>query len=332
MIGVGGIGSGKFFLLNGNQTIGREESRGGDYLDQKDYCKLHIIAHYVKVLLGINIKVIPIGKVGNDDVGDRLLNELSETGFTMDYMDRCNDSQTLFSFCFLYPDGTGGNLTTSNSACSKVDALFVRKAQPEFIRFKGKGIALIAPEVPMDAREELLKMGTEFGFFRVASFTSEEMQYVIHSNILTRVDLLAINLEEASAAINMSIEKNDPIKIVETSINKFADVNPDLLVSITHGKKGSWSWDGRSLSHVPIHHVNVKNTAGAGDAHFAGIIVGLTVGYSLQEAHQLGALVSSYSVTSQHTIHKELNRESIFALAKKSKTDIGKNLFKFLEE
>ena len=45
MIGVGGIGSGVFFALDGNHTLGREESRGGRFLDRRDYCKLHIVSH-----------------------------------------------------------------------------------------------------------------------------------------------------------------------------------------------------------------------------------------------------------------------------------------------
>ena len=52
MIGTGGIGSGMFFALDGDHTLGREESRSGRFLDRRDYCKLHIIAHYVKALLG----------------------------------------------------------------------------------------------------------------------------------------------------------------------------------------------------------------------------------------------------------------------------------------
>ena len=39
----------------------------------------------------------------------------------MNYVDRGKGSQTLFSFCFIYPDGSGGNMTTSDSACSKVN-------------------------------------------------------------------------------------------------------------------------------------------------------------------------------------------------------------------
>lgn len=65
MIGTGGIGSGMFFALQGNHTLGREESRAGVFLDRRDYCKLHIISHYVKVLLGPEFNVILAGLVAS---------------------------------------------------------------------------------------------------------------------------------------------------------------------------------------------------------------------------------------------------------------------------
>ena len=78
MIGVGGIGIGKFFALNGNHTLGREESRLGHFLNQRDYCKLHIISHYVQTLLGPQFVTIPVGKVGDDEWGHTLLEELGK--------------------------------------------------------------------------------------------------------------------------------------------------------------------------------------------------------------------------------------------------------------
>ncbi len=332
MIGVGGIGSGMFFLLNGNHTIGREESRSGSFIDRKDYCKLHIISHYVQTLLGPKFQVIPVGKVGDDDVGKRLLNEMSEAGFTMDYIERSPDSQTLFSFCFIYPDGSGGNLTTNDSACSRVDASFVAKAEPEFIRFAGQGIALAAPEVPMEARKKLLELGTNHKFFRVASFTSEEMSSIMQSSMIRYIDLLAINLDEAAAAVGMSVEENQPLAIVEITVKTLGNINPNMKISITKGKDGSWSWDGSSLTHVPIHKVHVESTAGAGDAHLVGLIVGLTAGMSLQEAQQLATLTGADSVKSPHTINKAMDRESLRMLAKSSKSTISKNIYKLLEE
>ncbi len=62
MIGTGGIGSGRFFALDGNHTLGREESRSGRFLDRRDYCKLHIVSHYVRPLLGPSFTAIAIGQ------------------------------------------------------------------------------------------------------------------------------------------------------------------------------------------------------------------------------------------------------------------------------
>ncbi len=332
VIGVGGIGSGSFFILDGNHTIGREESRGGRFLDQKDYCKLHIITHYIKVLLGPHISVIPIGKVGNDDVGNRLLAEMEETEFNLQYVEKSADDQTLFSFCFIYPDGSGGNLTTSDSACSKVDAVCVSDAESEFARFAGEGIALAAPEVPLEARRRLLELGTKYDFFRVASFTSEEMEAVVKSGILKFVDLLAINVDEAAAITGISTENNTSGYIVETAIKALSESNHKMNISITRGEEGSWIWDGSSIHYEPVHKVNVESTAGAGDAFLSGIIAGLTAGLSLQEAQQLGSLTGGVSVQSPNTINKELNRESVHQLADKSDIVISEKILKLLEE
>jgi hypothetical protein len=101
MIGVGGIGSGTFFALSGDQTLGREESRSGRFLDRRDYCKLHIISHYVKALLGSEFTTIPIGQVGDDDVGHKLIDEMRDVGLDLQYVEVSPNDQTLFSFCFI---------------------------------------------------------------------------------------------------------------------------------------------------------------------------------------------------------------------------------------
>ena len=61
--------------------------------------------------------------------------------------------------------------------------------------------------------------------------------------------------------------------------------------------------------------VPVSSTAGAGDAHLAGILVGLVVGLSLVDAQQLGTLVAALAVTSPHTINFAVERQSLAALA-----------------
>ncbi len=331
MVGVGGIGAGKLFLLDGDHTLGREESRSGRFLDTRDYCKLHIISHYVQVLLGREFKVIPIGKIGKDDLGRSLTREMSDIGMCLDYVQEIKDSPTLFSFCFLYPDGSGGNMTTNDSACAQVDVALVAQSESILSKYAVQGIALAVPEVPLEARKTLLQMASEYGLFRIASFISEEMNWLISADILNNIDLLAINLDEAAAATGMEVEKEKSLFIVEATVKRLTQKNPDLQISITNGKEGSWTWDGTDIFYQPVHEVSVESSAGAGDAHLAGIISGLTAGLPLHEAHELATLTAALSVTSAHTINPDINRNTLLSLSNKSEKKIKTNIINLLE-
>lgn len=331
MVGIGGIGTGSFVTLKGNHTLGREESRAVRFLDYRDYCKLHIISHYVKTLLGSDFETILIGKVGDDAIGHRLIAEMGETGLDVRYVEIGPDLQTLNAICFLYPDGSGGNLTTEDSACSHVDAALVTQAEQEFVRLAGRGIALAAPEVPLSARLRLLELGTTYHFLRVAAFVSAEMEQAMTDGIIAHVDLLSINLDEAAAVAGISPENTSPLSIVETAIQKLLVYNPRLNLCITAGRNGSWSWDGKSLVHVPAIHAEVSSTAGAGDAFLASLIAGLVVHLSLSEAQNLGTLVAAMSVTSPHTIHPDVNRQSLSIFALEQQVQLPETLLGLLE-
>jgi len=201
-----------FFALSGNHTLGREESRGGRFLDRRDYCKLHIIAHYVQTLLGPRFETMPLGKVGDDETGRALLAEMQDAGMNVRYVACSPGEQTLYSLCFIYPDGSGGNLTTDDSASSEVDGAFIRTAEVEFSRHAGRGIALAAPEVALEAREAVLDLGTQYDFVRVASFTTEEMRGVVDSGLLQKVNLLGVNLEEAAAGLKKLLGALHPLQ------------------------------------------------------------------------------------------------------------------------
>ena len=232
-----------FFAVSGHHTLGREESRGGRFLDRRDYCKLHIITHYVRTLLGEGFTVIPVGKVGDDEVGDRLLVEIREAGLDLRYVEQVRGQPTLYALCFIYPDGDGGNLTTNDSACAHVGAEFVDRAAPEFARFEGRGVALSVPEVPdSKPRLTLLDAGARHSFLRVASFTSAEMPEVVEKRIGRQVDLLTANLDEAAAAVGLAPESAEPAMVVQAAVDLLAADGARL--TITAGARGSWSWDG----------------------------------------------------------------------------------------
>ncbi|MGQ9455312.1 MAG: PfkB family carbohydrate kinase [Armatimonadota bacterium] len=57
-----------------------------------------------------------------------------------------------------------------------------------------------------------------------------------------------------------------------------------------------------------------RRWAGAGDAHLAGIIVGLAEGMEFSRAHKLGTVVAGLSVTSPHTINKSITRKLVWSV------------------
>jgi sugar/nucleoside kinase (ribokinase family) len=137
--------------------------------------------------------------------------------------------------------------------------------------------------------------------------------------MLDRVDLLAANVSEAAAAAGLPSELTPgsvpTAEIVKAAVARLREINPNLLISITAGNQGSWSWDGQALTHVPAFPAEVVSTAGAGDAHLAGIVAGMVAGMALSQAQELGTLTAALSVTSPHTINKEIDRRSLHTFA-----------------
>jgi ribokinase len=341
LIGTGGIGSGTFFALKGNHTLGREESRPGRFLDRRDYCKQHIIEHYIQTLLGKPFRTVAVGKVGDDEAGRRLIDEMREAGLSLEHVEEVPGEQTLYSICLVYPDGAGGNLTVSDSASETVDAGFVRRSEGEFARYAGVGLTLAAPEVPLEARAELLRLGRQYRFFNTASLTSTELRAAStgasptdgkHArDMLKSVDLLAINIDEAATLAGVPAD-GPREAIVRAAIEALRLLQPDIQCSITAGKDGSWTWDRQSLVFVPAFRVEVASTAGAGDSFLGGLVVGITAGLTLGESQHLATLIAGLKVTSVHTIHKGVDRESLRTFAQGVQAALPDRVRELLEE
>ena len=160
LIGTGGIGSGIFFELEGDHTLGRNESRLGVLSNARDFCKLHIICHYIAVLMRSDsadkssFQTVTIGRVGRDETGREMVRMMQQTGMDTSLIKETDGAATLFSACFQYPDSSGGNITTARSASSLLTPEDVRQAEPVCEKYGTRGMALAAPEAPLECRLE----------------------------------------------------------------------------------------------------------------------------------------------------------------------------------
>ncbi len=325
VIGLGGIGSGMFFALEGNHTLGREESRLGLLTDYKDYCKQHVILHYI-ARIAKQIKVISLGMVGDDMAGKSLLEEMEAVGICTKRITITDKARTMLSICFSYPDGSGGNITTSNSACNLVNDEYLMKYLDELDE---QTIVIAAPEIPLAARNYFLKEAKARKAYTVASVLVGEVEEFEREGGYSLCDILSVNLDEAAAIARMP--RDGEIKeIVKACATKLVRKEAKLIV--TCGKKGCVSFANGYMEHIPVMQVPVASSAGAGDALIGGTVAGLINGLPFQKGHEdsffgqtmltcaveFGSIVSNLSVQSPHTIAHEICPEMMKDLIQKN--------------
>ena len=332
LVGVGGIGGGMFLALEGDATLGREESRGAHLLDARDACKLHIVAHHAAVRLGADpsgspFHVVPLGCVGDDDPGRWALAAMGAVGIDTAHVRTLADRPTLFSVCFLYPDGSGGNLTTLDSAAAALTHAEVEELTP---LLGPRTIALAAPEVGLEPRRRLLELATARGAFRATSFVSGELAAARDEGLFGLADLVALNADEACALADVGFDRAHPAEFLARVAE--AVTAPRLVV--TAGADGAFAFEGGRWHHRPAIPVEVASTAGAGDALLGGVLAGLAVGApllpgegappdALTSALDLGVLVAARSVTSPHTIHPDAGMPALVTLAREAGLSFG---------
>lgn len=310
LVATGGLGAGIHLALEGDHTLGREESRGAYLLDRRDFGKLHIVSHYVQTLLDGEVLVVPVGRVGDDTAGEGVKHDLRRVGIDLSHVTTDQRTPTLFSVCFAYPSGEGGNLTTLNSASSSVTEDAVAATESLFQRFEHRGIAVVVPEVPLPARASFLRLATTYDFLRAGSFIAGELLDAGCASLIASLDLLAVNLEEAAALAGVPADAS-PNEIVAEAVGAARALNDAIQLVITAGKSGSWVWDGTDLSHDRGITATVVNAAGAGDAHLAGVLVALASGLAIQEANAFATVVSALKVAAADTIAWDIDPASV---------------------
>jgi sugar/nucleoside kinase (ribokinase family) len=266
---------------------------------------------------------------------------MERAGMDVRFVDAVPGRPTLLSVCFQYPDGSGGNVTSIDSAAS-----LVRDGDIDVVErwLSPSAIALAAPEVPLPVRRHLLRRATEKGALRVASLTTAEIPQALETGFLSVVDLLSLNEDEAAAVVGQSLAAEAPEPVLGRLAEIALAAHPGMRLIVTAGAHGAFAFDG-SWTHVPTLPVRLVSSAGAGDALLGGVLAGLAAGLPfagstahratlasrpLASALDLGALVAAFKVTSPHTIPPDLSLDAVLDFARDNGVTFGDGLRRLL--
>ena len=255
----------------------------GRLLDVRDYCKLHIIAHYPARAprragrARHRSTCVPVGKVGIDEIGPAPPRGDGAGGHGRALRGRgCPAARRCCSVCFQYPDGSGGNVTTVDSAAALVSERDVDLAERWL---SADSIALAAPEVPLAVRRHLLRRATEKGALRVASLTTAEIDEARETGLPVARRPPVAERGRGRGARRRALARGGARALPEALRRApLPALRPRSASSSPRARGAPSPSTGPRWTHAPALPVAVVSTAGAGDALLGGLLAGLAVG------------------------------------------------------
>ena len=121
-------------------------------------------------------------------------------------------------------------------------------------------------------------------------------------DLLKKVSCFVCNAEEAGILFSEDYEKLEPEALKQILLEKVKLAEIKQMV-VTIGDKGSiYVTDSGESGVVPSINVAVQDTAGAGDAFFAGVTIGLTYGKNLPESCNIGTRLATSVVSIKENV------------------------------
>lgn len=230
--------------------------------------------------LGANVSML--GRVGKDNFGDFLLNNLKGNHVNTTLIQR-DDSST--GTATIIVDVNGQNsIVLSAGANGKVSSLDVEHAS-----FSDFNLLLLQLEIPTPTVLSAAKLAKENG---VRAILNPAPAKNIPDELISLVDFIIPNETELSLLTGQSV--ND-ISSTEEAAHALLDKGAKNVI-VTLGSKGALLVNNETTSHIDTYQVDVVDTTAAGDAFIGGFASVLDTS-SLLDAIRYGCACGALATT-----------------------------------
>ena len=234
----------------------------------------------------LGAKVSVLGKLGSDAFGDLMAQCLTDEGVDVRGVCRSDEANTAFSFVMLPEDGQRRLYHTMgvNRTYGPEDVDRDTIAAARILHVAG---ASLLPALDGEPTVELLKYAQANGVL-----TSLDPVYkpdIAHLILpcLPHLDIFLPNTDESVHITSLT----DPAEQLRFYLDHGGGV-----VGIKLGPEGLLLSDGRDTLRVGVYDVPVVDTAGAGDACFAGFLYATLQGWDLAECARFATATAAFCV------------------------------------
>jgi ribokinase len=237
-------------------------------------------------LLGASVAFL--GRVGDDEFGEPLVQALQEKGIDTSLVERASGNSTGAAFITVTPDGENA-ITVAPGANRSLTPEDVDAAADAI----GDARVFVAQmEIPVQSVLRAVEVAAEQGTRALVNLAPT---FEVPQELLEKLDPLVVNEHEAAFLLGRQVE----------GVDGALSAAPELLSSgprsavITIGEDGAVLADGESVEHLPAPEVEVVDTTGAGDAFVGALATQLARGASLREAVAYAVRAGAAAVTKE---------------------------------
>ena len=222
-----------------------------------------------------------VGRVGQDDFGEILLETVSRDGVETTWIKK--DPQAATGVALITVDGAGQNtIVVVPGANGQVSPQDVQAAEAAFHQ---AGVLLLQLEVPLPVIAKAVELAKRDGLQVVLNPAPAAY---LETSLLSDVDYLVPNQSELEILTGQSG--------IEQGVQRLQDLGVGKVI-VTLGGDGVLVADGKDRIRLPIYPVQVVDTTAAGDAFVGAFAVALMEGLSTEEAAGWGNAAGALAVT-----------------------------------
>lgn len=240
-------------------------------------------------LAKLGMHVLAMGAVGNDEIGNIVINTMNRYGIDTTNLVRKNGVQTSATMLPIRPNGERPALHVigANAALCFEDVNLQVIAGAQFLHYGG---APLLAHLDGQPASRVLQYARQHGVV-----TTFDMLGIAQPNVLALiepclpyVDYFMPNIDEARMVSGLH-DRHDMIRF-------FLDRGVGTTI-FKMGAEGSSIGTRDGETRIPAYKVPLVDTTGCGDAYCAGFITGLSMGWPVEEAARLGAAAGSLVAT-----------------------------------